>query len=154
MLNLIDNIKNSPALVIVPCGMDADIEKWKKTWNPQIPGQQQTTPEELIDNYVIEEALKTLTNTVNLSTGLSHPRDKDKAVELFHILIENNELYDPDSIRAWALRNGWMPSGADQLKNVAQAILDGKRLRRSDIPVWRKDLIEFLRKKIKNKQEG
>ncbi len=103
----------------------------------------------MIDNPVVEEALKILTISVNLSSGLTELRYKSMAADLFRILYKNNEKYDPNCIRAWALRNKWTPKGADQLKDVAQAILDRRSIARSKMPVWRKDLIDVLRKRAK-----
>ena len=40
----------------------------------------------------IQNAIKTLSSTVNVSTGLSHPNDMNKARELFAILHENGEI--------------------------------------------------------------
>ena len=121
--------------------------------NPEIPGESQTTPEKLIDNPVVEEALKILTISVNLPSGLTESRYKSMAADLFRILYKNNEKYDPNYIRAWALRNKWPPKGADQLKDVAQAILDRRPIARSKMPVWRKDLIDELRKRAKGTQQ-
>lgn len=143
MLNQIDSVRNAVAVIVVPWNMDEVVE-WRETWNPEIVGDAPTVRELLIENPVIEEALKALTISVNLSSGLSHPLDKASAVNLFHLLRDNRELYDSDSIRAWALRNGWTPSGADQLRDVAQDILDGKRIRGGRHPRWR---IEILRER-------
>ncbi len=74
------------------------------------------------------------------------------AVELFRILYKNNEHYDPVSVRTWAIRNGWTPNGADELKYIAQAILDRRPIRGSKgLYPWRKDLIEHLRKEAEKK---
>lgn len=105
MLNQIDSEKSAATVIIVPWIMD-DVMEWKRTWNPQVFGEAPDTPEALIENPVVEEALKMLTHSVNLSTRLLHSSDKAAAVQLFHVLYENNELFDPDSIRAWSLRNG------------------------------------------------
>lgn len=148
MFNQIDSAKNASAIIIVPFIMK-DVVEWRRTWNPKVLGESQDTPEVLIKNPVVEEALKMLTHSVNLSTGLSHPSDKEAAVELFLILYKNKELYNPDSIRAWALRNGWTPKGADQLRSVAQAILDRRPIRRNRYPHWRSDIIEVLREDAK-----
>lgn len=146
MLNQIDSATNAAAVIIVPWIMD-DIREWKRTWNPHVLGESSVVSEELMDNPVVEEALKMLTNFVNLSTGLSHPRDKEATVQLFRELYGNNESYDADSIRAWALRNGWTPNGADQLRDIAQAILDRRPIRGGRGRYWKDNIIKMLRER-------
>jgi hypothetical protein len=45
-----------------------EVIEWRRTWNPHVPGEPSAIPEVLIENPVVEEALKNLTNFVNLST--------------------------------------------------------------------------------------
>jgi len=148
MLDQIDSAANAAAIVVVPWLMD-DVTGWKRTWNPHVLGEPPAPPEALIENAVVQEGLKALTGRVNLSTGLAHPSDKAAAVQLFRELYRHGELYDPDSVRAWALRNGWTPEGADDLRYVAQAILDRRRIRGGRYPVWSPDIIEVLRERAK-----
>lgn len=148
MLNLIDGAKHAAAVVVVPWAMD-EVQEWTRTWNPRLPGQQQAPLEKVVDNPVVEEALKMLTHTVNLSTGLTHPSDKEQAVKLFRLLRDNREFYDADSVRAWALRNGWTLEGADQLHAVAQAIEERRRIRGGRFtPEHARRLISTLRERV------
>jgi len=146
MLNMIDDAKDAKAVIVVPWNIK-DVKEWQMTWNPILIGESEnkSSPKKLIENPVVEEALKTLTKRVNLSTGLSHPSDRDAAIELFRILLKNNELFDPVAIRAWAIRNGWTSEGADELKDIAEGVLKGKRYRVSPYSSWAKDIIEQLR---------
>lgn len=148
MLDQIDSTSNAAAVIVVPWLME-HVAEWIRTWNPHVLGEPQVAPEVLIENPVVEEALKVLTDIVNLSTGLAHPRDKESAVQLFRLLYNHGELYDPDSVRAWALRHGWTPEGANDLKRVAQAILDRRRIRGGRYPVWRPDIMKVLRERAR-----
>lgn len=133
MLNQIDGAKQAAAVVVVPWTME-EVAEWQRTWNPKLPGQEQAPSATVVDNLVVKAALEMLTHTVNLSTGLSHPSDKTQAVRLFRLLLDNGESYDADSVRAWAMRNGWTPEGADQLHAVVQAILERKRIKGGRFP--------------------
>lgn len=148
MLDLIDSMKNASAVIVVPWIM-SEVSEWKRAWNPQVLGESPTTAEVLIDNPVVEEALKMLTDSVNLSTGLSHPSDKAAAVELLRLLYRNGESFDVDSIRAWVLRNEWDPKGANQLGAVAQAILNRRPIRGSKYLQWPTDIIQQIRNRVK-----
>ncbi|WFN35251.1 hypothetical protein L1S32_03780 [Methanogenium sp. S4BF] len=152
MLDILDSVKNLDLAVVVPWYMD-EIGEWKKTWNPIILGEEHSELEDLIKNPVVEEAMKTLTRRVNLSTGLSNPRDKRETVELLRILRNNGELFDPDSLKAWALRNDWKPQGAEELRSCAQAIIERKSLH-GNKEAWNPDIINVLRERAYSKEEG
>jgi hypothetical protein len=148
MLNQIDGAKQAAAVIVVPWTME-EVAEWRKTWNPKLPGQESAPSQTvLVENPAVEAALEMLTHTVNLSTGLSHPSDKTQAVKLFRLLFDNGELYDADSVRAWAMRNGWTPEGADELRAVAQAVSERKRIKGGRFPTEHaRTLIGRLRKR-------
>jgi hypothetical protein len=60
---------------------------------------------------------------VNPGNRILNPRDEAAAKDMFRILRRNNEKEDPSAIRAWAIRNGWDPKGADALQKMAEKIL-------------------------------
>lgn len=151
MLDLLDSSKGLETAIVVPWYMD-DIDEWKKTWNPIIVGEEHRETEDLIDNPVVEEAMKMLTKRVNLSTGLSNPRDKRETVELLRILRNKGELFDPNSLKAWALRNDWKPQGAEELRSCAQAIIERKPLR-GNKEAWNPDIINILRERADPKED-
>jgi len=152
MLDKIDSINGLKVAVVVPWYMD-DLDEWKKTWNPIILGEEHRETEDLIDNPVVEEAMKMLTKIVNLSTGLSNPRDKRETVELLRILRNKGELFDPDSLKACALRNDWKPQGAEELRSCAQAIIERKPLR-GNKKAWSSNIINILRERAYPKEDG
>ncbi|MGD8564153.1 MAG: hypothetical protein PVG03_16555 [Desulfarculaceae bacterium] len=147
LLGLVDDLIGPKACIVVPWLME-DIKEWARTWNPKILGQENQAPTELILEPVVIAALKSLTNRVNLSTGLSHPSDKEAADQMFRILKRNKYHLDPGEIRAWALRNGWSSRGADQLKKLAEKILKLKRVVISKRPVWNERILEMWKKEI------
>ena len=144
MLDKIDSIKDCAHTIIVPWTMES-IEEWAGTWSPKVIGNDIPQKQITIDNPVVEEAMKLLTGAVNLSTGLSHPSDKADAVELFRILFKNREEFDPTSIKAWALQHGWSTSGANQIRDIAEAINNRRPIRGGTHPHWREDIIKVLR---------
>lgn len=79
-------------------------------------------------NTTLRRALEVLNASVNVSTGLSHPSDMDKAKSMFKILHENKEVLLKAGICAWAEANGWKPDDADELGSLAQQIGEGKKV--------------------------
>ena len=121
-LNVIDSLHGTHAVIFVPW-IDAEGVAWQHTWNAEIPGQAtiKTVPNL---NPAVEDGLKSLTNSINLSTGLSHPSDMRDAKKLFSDLHASHMTYDPKEIRVWAVRNGWLPNDADELMQLAARYLE------------------------------
>lgn len=78
---------------------------------------------------VVSAALRSLTAIVNVGTGLSHPSDRSSAVEMFRLLRDDGEAYDPDAVRAWTAQHGWAPADGRELAEVGQELLDRRALR-------------------------
>ena len=152
MLKALDSIRNLKVAVAVPWSME-EVSEWVRAWNPVILGKEHGEAERLIANPVVEEAMVMLTRHINLSTGLINPSDRHSTIELLKILRDSGESYDPASLRAWALRHGWSPQGAEDLERYAQAVLDRKSVR-GNKHAWRSDIIETLRQRVSEKSEG
>lgn len=121
--------------------MDDDVHAWRQTWNPtDLTGSAAPAPSTTALSAVVLQALRSITIGVNLSTGLSHPRDHDKAVWAFRILRDAGERFDGPSIRAWAANNGWAVRGAEDLAEVAEKIRTGKRVQAGERP-WKADIL-------------
>ena len=92
----------------------------------------------------IQNAIKTLSSTVNISTGLSHPNDMNKARELFDILHRHGEVLLKGEIEGYAMSNGWSAKDADELGSLAQQIGEGKPARITGGPWWATDIYAKL----------
>ena len=68
MFDEIDGLFNVKAVIVAPSNMD-DLTQRIRTWNPEIVGQEPTSPEKF--------ALKAITGCINLSTGFTHRSDHD-----------------------------------------------------------------------------
>lgn len=92
----------------------------------------------------VEKAIKRLSSAVNVSTGLLHPNDMNKARELFSILHKNGEVLVKSEISQFAISHGWRPKDADELGSIAQQIGEGKAARVKDGPWWKSDIYDQL----------
>jgi hypothetical protein len=146
-LDKLDSIPNVSAMLVVPWNMK-EVEPWIRTWNAlELESPQVTKQEELIKNRVVVQALKSLTATVNVSTGITHPWDKEAAIQTFTILRDAGEFFNPADVKAWLIRYGkWKATDAQEVADIAQKVLERKRLRKGPSH-WRKDILEIWREK-------
>jgi hypothetical protein len=154
-LDEVDSISNVSALLVVPW-LKKDIEGWVRTYNASKLNKSPKKPLSLlIDNRVVVEALKGLSAIVNKATGLSDPRDRDTAVQTFTKLRDAGEFYDPGSVKSWLVRHGgWKAPLAEEVAEVAQEVLEGRRLRKGR-EMYKKNIIDIWRKEAKkNKDKG
>jgi hypothetical protein len=136
------------AICAVPW-IDDDVRVWRQTWNPaDLNNAGVPAPATTALSGVVRQALKSITVGSNVSTGISHPRDKAKAVWAFRILRKAGETFDGPSVRAWAANNGWTVRGAPDLADVADAITEGKRVQALERP-WKDDILDEWQKRAR-----
>lgn len=134
-----------PGLCAIPW-VSTDIDGWKTNWNPtDVRTGESGGSEETATNPVVVAALESLTSRVNLSTGLGHPSDKASAVQMFKALKKAREDFDPEQVRAWAVRHGWHPEDARELGEFAQKVMEGRPVRGGKQKMWRDDIVAIWR---------
>jgi hypothetical protein len=92
-----------------------------------LTGEQPAAP--TITDPVVLGALRSLTDSINMSSGLSHPSDFDHALSILKYFRSRGIAYDPALIEAWALANGWTYRHAAELRELAEEVRAGKRKR-------------------------
>jgi len=109
---------NAKAIFYIPW-LESDGQAWIDRWNPQIIGNSpiQHTPTPI--NQFVEKELARITRVINLSTGLTHPSDKQLAESAFKDLARNGHTDTLAAIKNWALQNSWNPRHVEQLIKVA-----------------------------------
>lgn len=144
---MLDRIDAAPhvELVVIADPTEAEWTRWHDTWRPTVPGRAPAAPAAALSPF-LEEAMRSLTGRINLSTGLTHPRDRAAAIHLLRFLAESGEAFDAAELRAWAARNGWTPDGANQLLEIAQGVLEGKRSQAGALrDSWSADYLREMR---------
>jgi hypothetical protein len=116
-IDKLDSVYSAKAILFLPWKED-DLSDWIERWNPNIIGKTSFSPTKMEIN--VESELTKLTSTINLSTGLSHPFDKSKAMEMFQRLKKNSEKVIPRQVKNWAIANNWKPDHADDLKKLSE----------------------------------
>ncbi len=95
---------------------------------------------------LLVEALKTITHGTNLTTGLEHGSDMEKAKEMFALLKRHGETLHAREIAEWAAANGWRPDDAQELGELARDIFLGVEDGAPNYAIWRHDIIDHLRR--------
>lgn len=103
---------------------------WLKARQPtEIGGSGSVLPPAVVMDPVARVALEQLTRHVNLGTGLTHPTDREYAIEIVRALHAGRRKLSPDDAHAWAIQNGWRPDGAGDLRDFVIGVAAGKRYR-------------------------
>jgi len=82
-----------------------------------------------LDDEMTRGALRVITDSVNLSTGISHTSDYNHALLTLRELRDHGRLPDPDAITAWCVANGWRHRHGRHLAQLASELQAGKAKR-------------------------
>lgn len=121
LLDFIDGKNDFVGVVAVPW-IPNEIDQWCQRWSPIIHGEEQQAPAEIIDDAIVEAALKSITLTMNLSHSVIRTHEKEWAKDAFRILRAKGHLIDAAKVKNWAVREGWKPKAADELARIADKI--------------------------------
>ncbi len=146
MLDQVDSMKNLIGVVAIPHIPDA-LEKWQRTWSPILHGQEKEPPTKLISDPILEQALISLTQSVNLSHSVLHSLDKEHSERTLRILRVHGHSENPENIRSWAIKNGWLPKAADELEKLAHKIFSLKSKPRLKDPEAAQRIYDYWRSK-------
>ncbi|KTF10357.1 hypothetical protein [Pseudoalteromonas sp. H103] len=111
-MNLVDSAR-SEAIVFLPWREDEG-KDWLAIWNPKIIGPTTWAIDTDALSSEAQEVILRLGRSINMSTGLTHPSDKDLAKRLFSSLRNTNSL-TPELVKRFAIQNGWEPLRAQEL---------------------------------------
>jgi len=131
------------ALCVIPWN-DEGVAAWVRASNPELIGSNPVVvnmSRPLVEDPVVEQALKTLTQSVNHANNLAGAPDKRDAVATLLILHDGGHQLHPPDIYAWAPANGWPARGALRLRELAATIAGGKRPQLKHRSPFRKDIL-------------
>ncbi len=126
LLDAVDAITGKASVLYIPWG-EGDFAAWAQTWGATQLGDQAEKIQEEPTNGAAFIALKSLTDGVNLSTGIVHPSDREAAIRTLETLFHKNAGVTPEAIRQQLVRLGWQPKDAAEVKKVAEMIWAGRR---------------------------
>ena len=136
--------------IIICCGIDSDdiltiddyssvkyiiavpwlkklTEKWIKTWNAiEISGKKETEhfPEL---SPIVKIAMTPLSQTINMSTGISHPLDNSRAKTYVRALYKYESELNANAVGAYLIRElHWETKHAKDIENLIITLNNGK----------------------------
>lgn len=108
---------------------EGEVDAWAVTAGPELLlGAEGGSARPVIDPVVVE-GLKSLTVMVNHGNSLAGGLDERDAVAVLTTLHRGGHRLDAEAVYAWALANGWPGRGAERLREMAQKISGGTRMR-------------------------
>ncbi len=118
LLDELDGKKNIPCLIVLPWNAK-DAAKWISAHGPADIFGSVNTQKLSVSNAVVEKALESLWALINVKAGISHPSDKQSAIDIFRILQAGRQPYAPEEVRAWLVQKGMRPEHANQIAEIA-----------------------------------
>ncbi|HNT26570.1 MAG TPA: hypothetical protein PKH10_00190 [bacterium] len=130
LLDKIDSILNVTDVLVVPWVED-DISEWRPRWGAT-DIENGIKSQGTVLSAVVKTRLDNLHDTVNVSTGLAHPSDRDYAINMFEEMKTKGTLYNPIEVKNYLIaEKRWDPEHADQVYEIAKGIFEGKKFRKS-----------------------
>lgn len=121
LLEFVDGIERLTGVVAVPW-VPGENDTWRERWTPIVHGEAKQEPASILDDAVVEAALRSVSGIVNLSHTLLQSRDKEWVNEVLRILRAKGHTLEPLKIKNWAIRYGWKPGAADELAKLARKV--------------------------------
>lgn len=147
LLEVVDNLHGATAVLVVPWLRD-EINPWIRIWAARQLGSADAQTEQVFSNPTVRAALESLTNHINMGTGLAHPSDRTAAVEMFRLLQRAGEHFNPEEVRGWLISQlKWQPRHASDVAEVAEKILAGHQFRLTTSGGWATDAVDRWRAK-------
>ena len=136
--------------IVICCGLDSDdifkiddyysvkyviaipwikkwTQKWISTWDAiEISGKQIEKIELPEPSPIVKVAMQHLTNTINMSTGINHPMDNEKAKTYLRALHKYEPELNPDIVGAYLIRElGWETKFAKDIEKLITTLNSG-----------------------------
>jgi hypothetical protein len=123
----IDDFYSVKAIIAIPW-LANGLDKWVQTWNPtEIRGNQQAVAAYPEPTCVVKRAMEDLTDSINMSTGISHPSDEEQAKTYILALHKYEPSLDADIVGAYLVRSlNWDTDHAKDIVKLINILNNGK----------------------------
>lgn len=127
-----DDFHNVSYVIAVPWLKDS-VDIWAKTWEAEEIRTKVKAPPIPLPDKVVQRAFDSLTTSVNLSTGITHPSDEHQCKTYIRALDKYNYKMDENEVFAYLVKEkGWYSSGAKDVVEIISKINNGKTFKGGD----------------------
>lgn len=144
----------APANIVIACGLDDKdvlkiddtfsvkviiaipwvrelLKKWIQTWEPtNIRGGQASVAKYPEPSCIVKKALESLTNSINMSTGIHHPSDENRAKTYVRALFKYEPFLDSNIVGAYLVKElRWTAKHAQDIEKLIKTLNAGRYFR-------------------------
>ena len=103
-------------------------DKWIRTWNPiEISGKDKHEEKFPELSCIVKKAMEELTATINMTTGIHHPMDNDRAKTYIRALHKYEPELNSDIVGAYLVRElKWDTRHAKDVEKLIDTLNEGK----------------------------
>lgn len=129
----VDDYYSVKAIIAIPWLME-NIQKWVQTWNPkELRGKKDDIKPFPNPTCIVIKALEELTETINLSSGFSHPSDENRVKTTILTLHKYEAELNSDIVASYLIRElGWESDLANKIMQLINTLNTGKSFRGGD----------------------
>lgn len=138
----IDSEPQSTALCVIPW-LEEDTRAWELLHDPERLEGADDKPDPIRLDRITASAMRSLTITVNMNNDLAGAFDHDEAVNTLNVLHDNGYPIPGPDLYVWALSHGWGEPGAARLKEMAEKLNTGHRLRLQTLSKLDSKIVDF-----------
>jgi hypothetical protein len=123
----IDNHRSVKVIIAIPWSTEG-IAKWVQTWNPfELRGKQDIVTVYQVPSCLARKAMEELTATINMTTGIHHPMDEDRAKTYIKALHKYEPELNADVIGSYLVRElKWQTRHAKDVEKLIHTLNSGK----------------------------
>ncbi len=124
---IIDDFYSAKYVIAMPWLISLT-EKWIKTWNAiEISGNQNEDLDFSEPSCIVKQALNSLSRTINMSTGINHPSDNNRAKTYILALHKYEDDLDADIVGSYLVRQlNWDTKHAKDVEKLISTLNSGK----------------------------
>ena len=125
-LFLIDDYYSVQAIIAIPWLIN-DLDKWLKVWGPiNIRNGNHYTVTYPEPTCIVKKAMQALTQSINMSTGITHPSDANLAKTYILALHKFEDQLDAEIVGAYLVRVlNWRTDNAQEIEKLIATLNNG-----------------------------
>lgn len=129
----IDDFHSIKAIIAIPW-LPERLQKWIQTWNPtELRGKMSAVAAFPEPSCIVKKAMEELTDSINMSTGITHPSDERLAKTTILALHKYEPELKADIVGAYLVKElRWNTNYAQEIEKLINTLNSGKYFQGGD----------------------